>query len=228
MGTCTVSLTAPSRAFMSAGLLPNPELCPAPGFHEGSSGHVVAHRWPKWGSTCHQARLAFGYTVQVCAGACAPAARRPKSATASVRSSSLWSERERILICGSSKRRVGRPPVGCQEPPKAKANKPPLGDQRKTRRCQPDLELTRLHGQLAPVGSNHHSRIQSPVSCHWTRGQRRCGGYNFARLVATGNSRYASVISCSITRSIGSPWISRRARAMSISVPLSLPALIAA
>src|SRR6266581_8546067 len=26
--------------------------------------------------------------------------------------------------------------------------------------------------RLAPVGSNHHSRIQSPVSCHWTRGQQ--------------------------------------------------------
>ena len=26
--------------------------------------------------------------------------------------------------------------------------------------------------ELAPVDSNHHSRIQSPVSCRWTRGQR--------------------------------------------------------
>ena len=24
---------------------------------------------------------------------------------------------------------------------------------------------------LPPVDSNHHSRIQSPMSCHWTRGQ---------------------------------------------------------
>ena len=70
---------------------------------EGSSGHVVAHRWPKWGSTCHQARLAFGSTLQPrCTGAGAIPVKRPTSATAS--------ERERILICGSSKQRVGRPP----------------------------------------------------------------------------------------------------------------------
>jgi hypothetical protein len=26
--------------------------------------------------------------------------------------------------------------------------------------------------ELAPVDSNHHYRIQSPVSCHWTRGHQ--------------------------------------------------------
>ena len=26
--------------------------------------------------------------------------------------------------------------------------------------------------ELPPVDSNHHSRIQRPMSCHWTRGQR--------------------------------------------------------
>src|SRR2546425_13300432 len=29
-------------------------------------------------------------------------------------------------------------------------------------------------GQLAPVDSNHHTQIQSLVSCRWTRGQRCC------------------------------------------------------
>src|SRR2546426_4065862 len=31
--------------------------------------------------------------------------------------------------------------------------------------------------QLAPVGSNHHSQIQSLVSCHWTRGQSERLGF---------------------------------------------------
>src|SRR6266576_1921810 len=33
---------------------------------------------------------------------------------------------------------------------------------------------TALQGrELAPVDSNHHTQIQSLVSCRWTRGQRR-------------------------------------------------------
>src|SRR5205823_5207392 len=39
---------------------------------------------------------------------------------------------------------------------------------------------------------------------------------------------YANVMSCSITRFVGNPWISSRARALRVSVPLSLPALNAA
>ncbi len=33
-------------------------------------------------------------------------------------------------------------------------------------------------GKLAPVGSNHHSQIQSLVSCHWTRGQSEKLGFS--------------------------------------------------
>ena len=37
------------------------------------------------------------------------------------------------------------------------------------------------------MDSNHHSRIQSPVSCHWTRGQR-FSDYNFATSLRSGNA----------------------------------------
>src|SRR5438445_13863529 len=41
---------------------------------------------------------------------------------------------------------------------------------------------------LAPKDSNLHSRIQSPVSCRWTRGQRRrAPAYNFAMCHSPGN-----------------------------------------
>src|SRR6266705_4702135 len=76
-GTFIVSATLAYPVFGDGGRMSDhPELRPSPGYHEGSSGHVVAHRWFKCGDTCHHARLAFESTVQaVCAGALAAAMR---------------------------------------------------------------------------------------------------------------------------------------------------------
>src|SRR2546425_9816281 len=92
-------------AFGGGGRILNPELRPSPGYHEGSSGHVVAQRWLRCGDTCHQARLAFGSTVQtICAGAWATGMRRPTSTAAKLGGNSLWSEREPSVKRGPSTR----------------------------------------------------------------------------------------------------------------------------
>src|SRR2546427_4939207 len=63
-GTFTVSATLAYPVFGEGGRMSDhPELRPSPGYHEGSSGHVVAHRWFKCGDTCHHARLALWSTV---------------------------------------------------------------------------------------------------------------------------------------------------------------------
>src|SRR5881296_3667311 len=53
-----------------------PELRPSPGRQEESPGQVVDQRWFRCGLICHQARLAFGSTVQrTCACATAVPAK---------------------------------------------------------------------------------------------------------------------------------------------------------
>src|SRR6266702_5828055 len=80
-GTCTVSATAAYPVFGDGGrTFDHPELRPSPGYHEGSSGHVVAHKWFKCGDTCHHARLALWSTVKTTCD-CAWAARRKNGYT---------------------------------------------------------------------------------------------------------------------------------------------------
>src|SRR2546425_10709510 len=49
----------------------------------------------------------------------------------------------------------------------------------------PSVHLERVKAvqrrELAPVDSNHHTQIQSLVSCRWTRGQREARMYLVAR-----------------------------------------------
>src|ERR1700675_3065239 len=73
-GTCTVSwtLASPVAGILSLGLIYQPLLRPSPGRHEESPGQGVAQRWPRFGLTCHHARLDFESTVQ-CVCACVAA-----------------------------------------------------------------------------------------------------------------------------------------------------------
>src|SRR6266571_3632487 len=92
-------------AFGGGGRILNAEVRPSPGYHEGSSGHVVAQRWLRCGDTCHQARLALGSTIQTtCAGASATGMSRPTSTAARLGGNSLWSEREPSVKRGPSTR----------------------------------------------------------------------------------------------------------------------------
>ena len=87
-----------ARAIIASSVY-QPALRPSPGRQEGSAGQVVPHRWFRCGSICHQARLAFGSTVQrVCAWACACAAKRHTKAAAIVHPTNPRSERERSVI----------------------------------------------------------------------------------------------------------------------------------
>src|SRR2546426_10208887 len=55
--------------------------------------------------------------------------------------------------------------------------------------------------QLAPVGSNHHSQIQSLVSCHWTRGQSERLGFSAQNIDAPAHSGgRATETGCSATQ----------------------------
>src|SRR2546425_9586379 len=77
-GTCSVSSTLayPVLGSLSLGLMYQPELRPSPGRQEESPGQVVDQRWFRCGLICHQARLAFGSTVQrTCACATAVPAK---------------------------------------------------------------------------------------------------------------------------------------------------------
>src|SRR6266581_4042174 len=107
-GTCTVSATFAYPVLGDGGrMFDQPELRPSPGYHEGSSGHVVAQRWLRCGDTCHQARLALGSTIQTtCAGASATGMSRPTSTAARLGGNSLWSEREPSVKRGLSTRGV--------------------------------------------------------------------------------------------------------------------------
>src|SRR5919106_4012196 len=91
-----VSETAAYPCFGGLDPLPmtQPPLRPSPGRHEGSSGHVVAQRWLRWGLTCHHARLALGSIVKrVCAGAREAMARRATSRVIRMQSPSVYLSR---------------------------------------------------------------------------------------------------------------------------------------
>src|SRR2546426_7392439 len=53
-------------------------------------------------------------------------------------------------------------------------------------------------GELAPVDSNHHTQIQSLVSCHWTRGQRDGKNLHYDPV------RRRGAACCAPTRCVGS------------------------
>src|SRR3989454_6812004 len=92
-------------ALGGGGRILNAEVRPSPGYHEGSSGHVVAQRWLRCGDTCHQARLAFGSTVQaICACASASAMVMPTRTAARLGGSGLWSQGETRVNYGLSER----------------------------------------------------------------------------------------------------------------------------
>ena len=46
---------------------------------------------------------------------------------------------------------------------------------------------------LPPVDSNHHSRIQSPMSCHWTRGQQTVLTYTTAVIDSSAQAAHQSI-----------------------------------
>src|SRR3989454_5153494 len=77
---------------------------------------------------------------------------------------------------------------------------------------------------LAPVDSNHHSRIQSPVSCHWTRGQR-CSDYNFATSLSAGNASTEHLATPRATAMLGRP--SRGDPSMKLGTFMAIHAFVA-